>query len=97
MKFLKTIIAVFSICAGLVSCTEEKIEEKTYSILFLENPVMVGSNGGASSCAFVSDDQWSADSMNDWIADVTVADGEVNFTVGGRLSRRYSTVFNLFA
>lgn len=81
MKFLKTIIAVFSICAGLLSCTEGKIEEKTYSILFLENPVMVGSNGGASSCTFVSDDQWSADAVDSWITDVTVTDGEVNFTV----------------
>lgn len=81
MKFLKTIIAVFSICAGLVSCTEEKIEEKTYSILFLENPVMVGSNGGASSCAFVSDYQWTAEAVSKWITDVTVTDGELNFTV----------------
>ena len=81
MKFLKTIIAVFSICAGLVSCTEEKIEETTYSILFLENPVMVGSNGGASSCAFVSDYQWTAEAVSKWITDVTVTDGELNFTV----------------
>ena len=81
MKFFKTLTAVFSICAGLMSCTEEKIEEKTYSILFLENPVMVGSNGGASSCAFVSDYQWQADAMSNWITDITVTDGEVKFNV----------------
>lgn len=81
MKYLKTIIAIFSICAGLISCTEEKVEEKTYSILFLENPVMVGSNGGACTCSFVSDHQWTADAVSKWITDVTVTDGEVSFTV----------------
>ena len=81
MKYLKTIIAIFSICAGLISCTEEKVEEKTYSILFLENPVMVGSNGGTCTCSFASDHQWTADAVSKWITDVTVTDGEVSFTV----------------
>ena len=81
MKYLKTIVAIFSICAGLISCTEEKVEQKTYSILFLENPVMVGSNGGACTCSFVSDHQWNADAVSKWITDVTVNDGEVSFTV----------------
>ena len=82
MKFLKTIIAVFSICAGVLSCTEEKIDSpKTYSILFTENPVMVGANGGNVSAVFISDHQWTADAVSNWISDVTVADGEVSFKV----------------
>ena len=82
MKFFKTIIAVFSICAGLVSCTGEKPgDEKTYSILFTENPVMVGANGGEISAIFISEHEWTAEAVSKWISDVTVADGEVSFTV----------------
>ena len=82
MKFLKTIIAVFSICAGIISCTGEKPgDEKTYSILFTENPVMVGANGGSVSAMFISEHEWTADAVSKWISDITVADGEVSFTV----------------
>ena len=82
MKFLKTIIAVFSICAGILSCTGEKPgDEKTYSILFTENPVMVGANGGSVSAMFISEHDWTAEAVSKWISDVTVADGEVSFTV----------------
>lgn len=82
MKFLKAITAIFSICAGLISCTEGKEgEQKTYTIQFTENPVMVGSNGGTKSVAFVSKHQWTAAQVDTWISDVSVADGEVTFTV----------------
>lgn len=82
MKFLKTIIALFSICAGLASCTgEEGDDNKTYSILFTENPVMVGANGGSFSAVFISDHQWSADAVDAWISDVSIDGSEVSFIV----------------
>lgn len=82
MKFSKTIIALFSICAGLASCTgEEGDDNKTYSILFTENPVMVGANGGDFSSVFISDHEWTADAVDAWISDVSVEGSEVTFTV----------------
>jgi hypothetical protein len=82
MKFLKKIIVLFSICAGILSCTgEEGNQQKTYSILFTENPIMVGANGGSLSAIFISDYQWTADAVDSWISDVSVSDGEVSFTV----------------
>ena len=42
---------------------------------------MVGANGGSISAIFISDHQWTADAVDSWITDVTVSDGEVNFTV----------------
>lgn len=82
MKSFKTIIALFFICAGLCSCTEKVGDDnKTYSILFMENPVMVGANGGTCTCAFVSDYQWTAEAVSSWISDVTISDGEVSFDV----------------
>ena len=86
MKFLKTIIASFLICAGLVSCTDQKDgDDKTYSILFTENPVMVGANGGSASTMYISDYQWTADAVDAWISDVYVEDGQVSFTVEANL------------
>ena len=82
MKFLKTIIALFSICAGLASCTGvEGDSQKTYPILFTENPVMTGANGGSYSTVFISDFQWTADAVDSWISDVSVEGSEVTFIV----------------
>ena len=82
MKFLKTIIALFSICAGLASCTGvEGDSQKTYPILFTENPIMTGANGGSYSTVFISDFQWTADAVDSWISDVSVEGSEVTFTV----------------
>ena len=87
MKFLKTFIVLLSICAGLASCTDEKGEDnKTYSILFTENPVMVGANGGSFSTVFISDHQWNADAVDAWISDVSVNGSEVRFTVEANIS-----------
>lgn len=82
MKFLKTIIVLFSICAGIASCTDEKgDEQKNYPIIFTENPVMTGANGGNYSTTFISDYQWTADAVDSWISDVSIEGSEVSFTV----------------
>lgn len=87
MKSFKTIIALFFICAGLCSCTEKVGDDnKTYSILFMENPVMVGANGGTCTCAFVSDYQWTAEAVSSWISDVSINGSEVSFTVEANTS-----------
>lgn len=72
----------FVFCAGIFSCTEKgEPAPKTYSILFTENPVMVGSAGGSLSAAFISEHQWTAAAADTWISEVYVGDGEVTFKV----------------
>lgn len=82
MKFFNKVLMLFALCVGIISCAEKgEPVQKTYSILFTENPVMVGSVGGAVSSAFVSEHQWTAEAVDAWISGVSVADGEVSFTV----------------
>lgn len=75
------ITAFLILCAGLISCTENPDEVKSYSILFTENPVMVGANGGTTSCVFVSEHQWNAEAVDSWISEVSVNGDEVTFSV----------------
>ena len=75
MKFFNKVLMLFALCVGIISCAEKgEPVQKTYSILFTENPVMVGSVGGSVSSAFVSEHQWTAAAVDAWISDVSVAD-----------------------
>lgn len=80
--FHKGLLLLLTVCAGFISCTDSKDkEEKTYNILFTENPFMVGSNEGSHSTVFVSEHQWTAAAADSWISDVSINGNEVSFTV----------------
>jgi len=82
MKFIKTIIVFFFLCAAF-SCTKEKDSDnkQTFSILFIENPIMVGAYGGNFTSSFISDNQWIAETKDSWISDISLTKDNISFKV----------------
>lgn len=71
------------ILAGLISCEDNPVENPVnYTLLFTENPVLVGPNGGEVSTTVVADVEYSLQSLSDWITDLQQIDKEtVSFNV----------------
>ena len=76
------------VIASLFSCNDTTIDNiPEYSFLFTENPVMVGPNGGTISTMVISDIEYTAEPLVEWISSVSIETGQtVSFHVTANTS-----------
>lgn len=76
---LLNMLLAITIAGSMISCNGENPDEqqKEYSFMFAENPVMVSSAGGEFTAMLISDVEYTPTSRTDWITDVTAQAADI--------------------